>query len=128
MSIFDSLLLCLTLYPHQNIHKLSGPLSWGHGITIHKFLWPLELGICTHNPQTEWLLEWLLDLGTWIHSSQCGGPDELHQSVCVLLHSRNFAFRGKSITFLMDHGTMSHRMFGLIKVIRPPHEMRERMR
>ena len=43
---FDSSRLCLTPYSHQAIHKLNDPLSWEYGITIHEFLWPLELGIC----------------------------------------------------------------------------------
>ena len=42
--------------------------------------------------------------------------------------SRNFAFRGRSVTFVMDHGTMSCIMFGLIKATRPPCKMKERMR
>ena len=37
--------------------------------------------------------------------------------------SHNFAF-----TLLMDHGTMFHLMFGLIKAARLPHKMNERMR
>ena len=42
--------------------------------------------------------------------------------------SRNFAFRVRSATHLMGHGTMSHLMFGLIKATQPPCKMRERMR
>ena len=57
MTIFDSSLLCLTLFSHQTIHKLSGPLSWGYGLTIHNFVWPLELRLWTSNPQIEWPLE-----------------------------------------------------------------------
>ena len=52
----------------------------------------------------------------------CTGP-------CVFCCiSRNFAFGGRSVTLLMDRGTMSHLMFGLIKATRPPRKMRERMR
>ena len=40
--------------PGATIHKLSGPFSWGYGLTIHKFLWPLELDIWTPSPQIEW--------------------------------------------------------------------------
>ena len=42
--------------------------------------------------------------------------------------SRNFAFRGRSVTHLMGHGTMSRLMFGLIKATQLPRKMRERMR
>ena len=42
--------------------------------------------------------------------------------------SRNFAFGGKSVTLVMDHGTMSRLMFGPIQATQPPHKMRERMR
>ena len=42
--------------------------------------------------------------------------------------SHNFAFGGRSVTLLMDHGTMSRLMFGLIKAIWPPRKMRERLR
>ena len=41
--------------------------------------------------------------------------------------SRNFAFGGRSVTLLMDHGTMSHLMFGLIKATRLPRKMKQRM-
>ena len=37
-------LLRLTLCPHQTIHKLSNPLSWGYGRTIYKFSGPLSWG------------------------------------------------------------------------------------
>ena len=42
--------------------------------------------------------------------------------------SRKIAFGGRSVTLLMDHGTMSRLMFGPIKATRPPLKMRERMR
>ena len=45
--------------------------------------------------------------------------------MCVLLH---FTFGGRSVALLMDHGTMSRLMFGLIKATQPPRKMRERMR
>ena len=47
--------------------------------------------------------------------------------VCCCI-SRNFAFGGRSVTLLMDHGTMSRLPFGLIKEIHPPCKMRESMR
>ena len=28
-----------------------GPSSWGKGLTIHASVWPLELGLGTHNPR-----------------------------------------------------------------------------
>ena len=46
--------------------------------------------------------------------------------VCCISH--NFAFRGGSVTLVMDHGSMSRLMFGLIKATRPPRKMQERMR
>ena len=50
-------------------------------------------------------------------------------SVCVFHYiSRNFAFRVRSVTLLMGHGTMSCPMFALIKATQPPRKMRERMR
>ena len=33
---------------------------------------------------------------------------------------------GRSVTLIMDHGTMSRLMFGLIKATRPPRKMKER--
>ena len=34
----------------------------------------------------------------------CSGPNELHQSVCILLHFfHSFVFRGRSVTPHMDH-------------------------
>ena len=51
---------------------------------------------------------------------------------CLALISQplrgDFAFGGRSDTLLMDHGTMSRLMFGLIKATRPPRKMIERMR
>ena len=58
----------------------------------------------------------------------CGGPNELDQSVRVLLHFTQFCIRSGSVTHLMGHGTMSRLMFGLIKATQPPRKMRERMR
>ena len=52
----------------------------------------------------------------------CTSP---HVFCCI---SRNFAFRGRSITLLMDHGTTSRLIFGQIKATRPPRQMKERMR
>ena len=50
-------------------------------------------------------------------------------SPCVFCcTSCNFAFGGSSVTLLMDHGTMSRLMFGLIKATQPPCKMRERVR
>ena len=50
-------------------------------------------------------------------------------SLCVFCCiSRNFAFGGRSVTLLMDHGTMSRLIFGLIKATQPPRKMKERMR
>ena len=45
----------------------------------------------------------------------------------VWLHFKQFAFGGRSVALLMDHGTMSHLMFGPIKATQPPHKMRETM-
>ena len=28
-----------------------GPWNWGKGLTIHASVWPLELGLGTHNPR-----------------------------------------------------------------------------
>ena len=56
-----------------------------------------------------------------------GSPNDLRQSVRVLLNSMQFCIR-RSVTLLMDHGTMSRLMFGLIKATQPPCKMRERMR
>ena len=42
--------------------------------------------------------------------------------------SRNSAFGGRLVTLLMDHGTMSRLMFGLIKATQPPCKMGKRMR
>ena len=42
--------------------------------------------------------------------------------------SRNFAFGGRSVTLLMDYGTMSRVMFGLIKTTQRPRKRSERMR
>ena len=45
-----------------------------------------------------------------------GGLDELHQSVRVLLHFHGILHSEAGLSpSLMDHGTMSHLMFGLIK-------------
>ena len=50
-------------------------------------------------------------------------------SLCVFCCiSRSFAFGGRSVALLMDHGTMSHLMFGLIKATKPPRKMMEKMR
>ena len=50
-------------------------------------------------------------------------------SPCVFFCiSHDFAFGGRYITLLMDHGTISCLMFGLIKATRPPRKMKERMR
>ena len=49
------------------------------------------------------------------------------QSVfCCILH--NFAFRGKSVTPVTDHRSMSRLMSGLTKATWPPRKMRQRMR
>ena len=45
---------------------------------------------------------------------------------CCISH--NFAFGGRSVTLVMDHGTMSRLMFGLINARRLPCKMKERMR
>ena len=50
MTVFNSLPASPHLYPHQTIHALNGPLSWGYGLIIQKLLGPLELRIWTHNP------------------------------------------------------------------------------
>ena len=42
--------------------------------------------------------------------------------------SRIVAFRGRSVTLLVDYGTMSCLVFGRVKAAQPPPEMRERMR
>ena len=44
---------------------------------------------------------------------------------CIFL---SFAFGGRSVTLLMDHGTMFRLMFGRTRATRPPRTMRERMR
>ena len=49
----------------------------------------------------------------------------IHPISCI---SHNFAFRGKSVTLLMVHGTMFRLMFGLIIATQPPRKMRGRMR
>ena len=50
-------------------------------------------------------------------------------SPCVLCCiSHNFAFRGRSVTLIMEHGTMSRFMFGLIKATWQPRKMKQRMR
>ena len=56
------------------------------------------------------------------------GPDELHQSVCILLHFSQFCVKGSSATLLMDHGTMFRLMFGQTRATRPPRRMKGRMR
>ena len=44
-------------------------------------------------------------------------------SLCVFCCiSRNFVFRGRFVILLMDHGTMSRLMFGLIKAARQDEE------
>ena len=56
------------------------------------------------------------------------GPPMSCTSLCVFCCiSCNFAFGGRSVALLMDHGSMSHLTFGLIKATQPPREMRERM-
>ena len=32
----------------MNLQKFCGPLSWGYGLQTHKFVWPLEFWIWTH--------------------------------------------------------------------------------
>ena len=45
---------------------------------------------------------------------------------CCISH--NLAFGGRSVTLVMDHGTVSCLMFGLAKATQPPRKMTERMR
>ena len=42
--------------------------------------------------------------------------------------SRNFAVQGRSVTLIMDHGTIACLIFGLIKATLPPRKTKERMR
>ena len=60
-----------------------------------------------------------------------GGPNELHQSVHILLHFTQFCIcrQGRHPPPPpMDHGSMSRLMFGLTEATRPPCRMRQRMR
>ena len=57
-----------------------------------------------------------------------GGPNELHQSVRILLHFTQFCIR-RQVRHPppTDHGSMSRLMLGLTKATRPPRKMRQRM-
>ena len=107
-----------------NPRFLHGPSPVGHmdrrlcldscGLPVADMDWPLCLDSC--------------GLGVSLVTS---GPAALMSctSPCVFCCiSHHFAFRGRSVTLLMDHGTMSHLLFGLIKATRPPRKMKERMR
>ena len=66
--------------------------------------------------------------GVWLGTSgvvalmNCTSPFKF----CCISH--NFAIEGRSVTLLMDRGSTSLHIFGLIKATRPPHKMRESMR
>ena len=72
----------------------------------------------------------LLGCGIWVCLGTSGVAAPMSctsQSVfCCILH--DFASGGTSVTPPMDHGSMSHLMFGLTKATRPPRKMRQRMR
>ena len=55
-----------------------------------------------------------------------GDPNELHQSVRILLHFTRFCIR-RQVRYppLLDHGSMSRLMFGLTKATRPPQDEAE---
>ena len=57
-----------------------------------------------------------------------GGPNELHQSVRILLHFTQFCIRRQVRHPPTDHGSMSRPRFGPTKATRPPRKMRQRMR
>ena len=57
-----------------------------------------------------------------------GVPNELHQSVRILLHFTQFCIRRQVRRPPTDHGSMSCLRFGLTKATRPPRKMRQRMR
>ena len=71
---------------------------------------------------------WLFKYG-YFDASFAPGIWYMVYSPCVFCRiSRNFAFGGRSVTLLMDCGSMSLLMFGLMKATQPARRMRERMR
>ena len=94
--------------------------GWGYGLAPMMCMGGIghTLSICLDSCG---IVVWLVTPGVATLMS-CPSP-------CVFCCiSRNFAFGGRSVTFFMDHVTMSRLMFGLIKATRPPRKMRERMR
>ena len=67
-------------------------------------------------------------IGVWLRLSGVAALMSCTSPCVFCCISRNFAFGGKFVTLLMDHGTMSRLMFGQIKATRPLRKMRERMR
>ena len=66
-------------------------------------------------------------IGAWfgtfgVVARSCTSPSVFY---CIF---PNFAFRGRSATLLMNHGTMFRLMFGRTRATRSPRRMRERMR
>ena len=67
-------------------------------------------------------------IGVWLGTSRVAALISCTSPSVFCCISRNCASGGRSVTHLMDHGTMSRLMFGLIKATWPPRKMRERMR
>ena len=105
-----------------------------------KFVWPLELGIWIHQSTN------LVFDNTWYHQHdtpacsfvQPSGAIEGTKTIFFQLFSMlgtpmagvvlHWVIWRGPIALLMDHGTMSHLMFGLIKATQPQHKMKVKMR
>ena len=131
------------LYGPFPVGDMDWPLSgWGYGLA------PFRLGIWTgpfpvgdmDRPLSSWgyglggighTLRICLDscgIGVWLGTSGVAALMSCSSPCLFGCISRNFAFKCRSVTGLMDHGTLFRLMFGLIKATRPPHKMEERMR
>ena len=80
-----------------------------------------------YRARIEQLFAWLWHWGL-VRNICHGGPNELHQSVRILLHFTQFCIWRQVRHPPTDHGSMSRLMFGLTKATRPPRKMRQRMR